>query len=47
MLRVLLRSKLHRVTVTQIELNHEGSCAVDERNRAVEVTSAPTAPPRP
>ena len=30
MMRVLLKSKLHRVTVTQTELHYEGSCAVDE-----------------
>ena len=30
MRRVLLKSKLHRVTVTQTELNYEGSCAIDE-----------------
>ncbi len=30
MRRVLLESKLHRVTVTQTELHYEGSCAVDE-----------------
>ena len=30
MLRTLLKSKLHRVTVTQTELHYEGSCAVDE-----------------
>ena len=30
MMRVLLKSKLHRVTVTRTELHYEGSCAVDE-----------------
>ena len=30
MMRVLLRCKIHRVTVTQTELHYEGSCAVDE-----------------
>jgi aspartate 1-decarboxylase len=30
MLRTMLKSKLHRVTVTQTELHYEGSCAVDE-----------------
>ena len=30
MRRTLLRSKLHRVTVTRTELNYEGSCAIDE-----------------
>ena len=30
MVRVLLKSKLHRVTVTRTELHYEGSCAVDE-----------------
>ena len=30
MMRNLLKSKLHRVTVTQTELHYEGSCAVDE-----------------
>lgn len=27
---VLLKSKLHRVTVTHAELDYEGSCAIDE-----------------
>lgn len=27
----LLKSKLHRVTVTHAELDYEGSCAIDER----------------
>jgi aspartate 1-decarboxylase len=26
----LLKSKIHRVTVTQCELHYEGSCAIDE-----------------
>ena len=30
MQRIMLKSKLHRVTVTQSELNYEGSCAIDE-----------------
>ncbi|MCB6183719.1 aspartate 1-decarboxylase [Leeia sp. TBRC 13508] len=30
MLRTLLKSKLHRVTVTHSELHYEGSCAIDE-----------------
>lgn len=30
MKRVLLKSKLHRVTVTQTELHYEGSIAIDE-----------------
>jgi aspartate 1-decarboxylase len=30
MMRTLLKSKLHRVTVTQTELHYDGSCAVDE-----------------
>jgi aspartate 1-decarboxylase len=30
MKRMMLKSKLHRVTVTQTELHYEGSCAVDE-----------------
>ncbi|HEX5392071.1 MAG TPA: aspartate 1-decarboxylase, partial [Rhodocyclaceae bacterium] len=25
----MLKSKLHRVTVTQSELHYEGSCAID------------------
>ena len=29
MQRIMLRSKLHRVTVTQCDLNYEGSCAID------------------
>jgi len=29
MQRVMLRSKLHRVTVTQADLNYEGSCGID------------------
>jgi len=27
---MMLKSKLHRVTVTQAELHYEGSCAIDE-----------------
>ena len=30
MLRTLLKSKIHRATVTHCELNYEGSCAIDE-----------------
>ena len=30
MQRMMLKSKIHRVTVTQSELNYEGSCAIDE-----------------
>jgi aspartate 1-decarboxylase len=30
MQRLMLKSKLHRVTVTQSELGYEGSCAIDE-----------------
>ena len=30
MQRTMLKSKLHRVTVTQSELEYEGSCAIDE-----------------
>lgn len=30
MIRMLLKSKLHRVTVTQTELHYEGSIAVDD-----------------
>ena len=30
MQRTLLKSKLHRVTVTQSELHYEGSCAIDQ-----------------
>ena len=29
MLLTLLKAKLHRVTTTQVELNYEGSCAID------------------
>ena len=29
MQRIMLRSKLHRVTVTQADLNYEGSCGID------------------
>ncbi len=29
MQRTMLKSKLHRVTVTQAELHYEGSCAID------------------
>ena len=29
MQRVMLKSKLHRVTVTHSELEYEGSCAID------------------
>lgn len=30
MLRTLLKSKIHRVAVTDCELHYEGSCAIDE-----------------
>ncbi|GAB4203552.1 MAG: aspartate 1-decarboxylase [Tibeticola sp.] len=30
MYRTLLKSKIHRATVTQCELHYEGSCAIDE-----------------
>lgn len=30
MQRTMLKSKLHRVSVTQSELHYEGSCAIDE-----------------
>jgi aspartate 1-decarboxylase len=30
MLRTLLKSKIHRASVTHCELNYEGSCAIDE-----------------
>jgi len=30
MQRLMLKSKLHRVTVTHSELHYEGSCAIDE-----------------
>lgn len=30
MQRIMLKSKLHRVHVTQSELHYEGSCAIDE-----------------
>ena len=30
MQRTMLKSKLHRVTVTHAELHYEGSCAIDE-----------------
>ena len=30
MQRTMLNSKVHRVTVTQSELDYEGSCAIDE-----------------
>ena len=28
--KTLLKSKLHRINVTQVELDYEGSCAVDK-----------------
>jgi aspartate 1-decarboxylase len=28
--RIMLRAKLHRVTVTQCDLNYEGSCSIDQ-----------------
>ena len=30
MQRIMLKSKIHRVTVTHSELGYEGSCAIDE-----------------
>jgi len=30
MQRLMLKSKIHRATVTHAELNYEGSCAIDE-----------------
>jgi aspartate 1-decarboxylase len=30
MQRMMLKSKIHRVTVTHAELHYEGSCAIDE-----------------
>jgi aspartate 1-decarboxylase len=30
MLRIMLKSKIHRATVTHCELHYEGSCAIDE-----------------
>lgn len=30
MQRIMLRAKLHRVTVTECVLNYEGSCAIDQ-----------------
>ena len=30
MFRTLLKSKIHRATVTHCELNYEGSCAIDK-----------------
>jgi aspartate 1-decarboxylase len=30
MQRIMLRAKIHRVTVTQSDLNYEGSCGIDE-----------------
>ena len=30
MFRTLLKSRIHRVVVTQCELHYEGSCAIDE-----------------
>jgi aspartate 1-decarboxylase len=30
MQRIMLRAKLHRVTVTQCDLNYEGSCSIDQ-----------------
>ena len=30
MQRIMLRGKIHRATVTQCDLNYEGSCAIDE-----------------
>ena len=30
MQRMMLLAKLHRVTVTEADLNYEGSCGIDE-----------------
>lgn len=30
MQRIMLRAKIHRVTVTQADLHYEGSCGIDE-----------------
>jgi aspartate 1-decarboxylase len=30
MFRTLLKSKIHRASVTHCELNYEGSCSIDE-----------------
>ncbi len=30
MQRIILRAKIHRATVTQCDLNYEGSCGIDE-----------------
>ena len=30
MQRTMLKSKIHRATVTHCELHYEGSCAIDE-----------------
>ena len=30
MKKTLLKSKLHRINVTQVELDYEGSCAIDK-----------------
>lgn len=30
MKRIMLRAKIHRATVTQCDLNYEGSCGIDE-----------------
>lgn len=30
MFRTLLKSKIHRASVTQCELHYEGSCAIDQ-----------------
>jgi aspartate 1-decarboxylase len=30
MQRIMLRAKLHRATVTEADLNYEGSCGIDE-----------------
>jgi len=29
MIQYMLKAKLHRVTVTRVELDYEGSCAID------------------
>ena len=35
MLRTPLKSKIHRTAVTRCDLNHHGSCVIDEAQRVV------------
>lgn len=37
MLRAFLRSKIHRATVTRVDIGYEGSLSLDEKNRIAEV----------